>query len=65
VEGLRGAYLIQLTVKTGFDSTAFAGQKELLRSRMLQEKKGRFVSDWLQRLKEKADIEDKRDIFFR
>ena len=65
VEGLRGAYLIQLTVKSGFDSTAFAGQKELLRSRMLQEKKGRFVSDWLQRLKEKADIEDKRDIFFR
>jgi hypothetical protein len=32
---------------------------------MLQEKKSRFVSDWLQRLKEKADIEDKRDIFFR
>ena len=48
-----------------FDSTAFAGQREMLKSRLLQEKRNRFLSDWLTKLKEKADIEDDRDLFFR
>ena len=65
IAGARGAYLIQLTARTNFDSTAFASQEGMLRSRLLQEKRGRFVTDWLAKLKEKADIEDKRDLFFR
>jgi parvulin-like peptidyl-prolyl isomerase len=65
VLGVRGAYLIQLTGKTPFDSTAFAAQKEVLRSRMLQEKRQRFLSDWIAGLKEKANIEDRRDLFYR
>jgi peptidyl-prolyl cis-trans isomerase D len=65
VQGTRGAYLIQLLSSTGFDSSAFAAQKEVLRSRTLQEKRNRFLSEWITRLKEKADIEDKRDVFYR
>ena len=65
VIGARGAYLIQLTSKSDFDSSAFASQKEILVSRMLQEKRSRFLTDWLAKLKEQADIEDHRDVFFR
>jgi peptidyl-prolyl cis-trans isomerase D len=65
IVGNRGAFLIQLLQKTEPDSAQFVSQKESLRSRFLQEKKNRFVSDWLAELKEKADIEDHRDKFFR
>jgi parvulin-like peptidyl-prolyl isomerase len=65
VSGVRGAYLIQLLGRTAFDSSAFAAQKEVLRSRTMQEKRNRFLSEWVTRLKEKADIEDKRDNFYR
>jgi len=65
VTGLRGAYLIQLLGRTPFDSSAFAAQKEVLRSRALQEKRTRFLSEWIAKLKEKADIEDRRDVFYR
>jgi hypothetical protein len=32
---------------------------------MLKEKRDRFLHDWLAKLKDDADIEDNRDIFFR
>lgn len=65
VLGFRGAYLIQLISKTPFDSASYASQKEALRSRMLQEKRNRFLSEWLAKLKENAEIEDHRDLFYR
>lgn len=65
VRGARGAYLIQLLSKTAFDSTAYAAQKETLTSRLAQEKRQRVLTDWLAKLKEKADIVDDREMFFR
>ena len=65
IAGARGAYLIQLLSRTEFDSAAFAAQKDVLLVRSLQEKRSRFLSDWLAKLKENADIEDHRDVFFR
>ncbi len=65
VEGLRGAYLIQVADRTPFDSSAFAAQSSSLASRLLQEKKSRYLSDWLARLRENAQIEDHRDLFYR
>ena len=65
VRGVRGAYLIQLLTKTDFDSSAFASQKEMLTSRLTQEKRQRVLTDWLAKLKEKADIVDDREKFFR
>jgi parvulin-like peptidyl-prolyl isomerase len=65
VSSLRGIYLIQLLSKVSFDSTAYAAQREMLRSQMLQEKRNRYVSEWLAKLKENADIEDNRDKFYR
>jgi parvulin-like peptidyl-prolyl isomerase len=65
VEGGRGYYLIKLLDKTSFDSASFNAQKTILATQMLQEKKQRVVADWLEKLKEKADIEDLRDMFYR
>ncbi len=65
IPGTRGAYLVQLISKSDFDSTAYAGQREALHSRLLQEKRGRYITDWIEKLKANADIEDHRDLFFR
>ena len=65
VEGARGYYLIKLLGKTPFDSASFNAQRTILAAQMLQEKKQRIVADWLEKLKEKANIEDLRDMFYR
>jgi hypothetical protein len=63
VQGMRGAYLIQLISKSDLDSVAYASQREVLRSRLLQEKRSRFFGEWLQALKERADIADHRSLY--
>jgi parvulin-like peptidyl-prolyl isomerase len=65
VQNQRGAFIAQLLSVSTFDTTAYNSQRESLRTRLLQEKRNRFLSDWLTALKEKADIEDHRDMFFR
>ncbi len=65
VQNQRGAFIAQLLSVSAFDTTAYNSQRESLRTRLLQEKRNRFLSDWLTALKEKADIEDHRDMFFR
>jgi parvulin-like peptidyl-prolyl isomerase len=63
VEGLRGAYLLQLLSKSVFDSTAYAAQREALAGRLLAEKRSQFVNNWLQQLRDKAEIQDNRDLY--
>ncbi len=63
VQGVRGAYLIQLLSKSDFDSASYASQRETLRSRMLQESRSRFFGEWLQALKERAEIDDRRSLY--
>ncbi len=63
IQGLRGAYLIQLLSKSAFDSASYASQRETLRSRMLQEKRNRFFGEWLQALKDRAEIDDRRSLY--
>ena len=64
-EGQRGIYLVQLTERTGFDTTAFLGQHDLLRTQILNEKKNRVLTNWTDELKKSADIVDNRDQFYR
>jgi peptidyl-prolyl cis-trans isomerase D len=65
VKSVRGAYLIQLLSKTPFDSVGYQQQYETLRTQLLQEKRNRFLTDWLAKLKENADIQDNRDKIYR
>jgi peptidyl-prolyl cis-trans isomerase D len=65
VEGNRGYYLIKVLNRTSFDTASFNMQKSILAAQILQERKQRIVGEWLEKIKEKADIEDNRDLFFR
>lgn len=65
IEGQRGYYLVKILSKTAIDSNAFNAQKTMLSTQLLQEKKQRVLSQWLEKLKESADIEDNREVFFR
>jgi hypothetical protein len=37
----------------------------MLRTRLLQEKRNRYLADWMESLRKNAEIEDKRDLFYR
>lgn len=64
IEGSRGYYIVKILEKTEIDSTAYNSQKDMLKKQILQTKKSQFISEWLEQLKQKADIEDNRDLFF-
>lgn len=64
-EGARGHYIVKLTSKTPFDTLKFSNDRNTLRDQLLQEKQNRLFSEWLTALREKAEIEDYRDRFFR
>ncbi|MBK7630640.1 MAG: peptidylprolyl isomerase [Ignavibacteriales bacterium] len=64
VKGLRGYYLIKVTNRTPFDQALYSSQNTTLRSTMLQEKRSRFLNQWVTEIKETADIVDNRYMFF-
>lgn len=64
VDGARGAYIIKMLEKQQFDATAFNVQKESLRSELIQQKQRTAYNNWYTNLKENADIEDYRYLFF-
>lgn len=64
-EGTRGYYVLELISKGTVDSTLFASQRETIHQELLLEKRNRFSQDWITVLRERADIEDYRDRFFR
>jgi peptidyl-prolyl cis-trans isomerase D len=65
IEGNRGYYIFRLTEKGNFDPSIYKSQREMLTNQLLQSKKNQFLSDWIEQLKKKADIEDNRDLYFR
>lgn len=64
-EGARGYYIMKLTSETPFDTLKFSNERKTMRDQLLQEKQSRLFSEWLTALREKAEIEDYRDRFFR
>lgn len=64
-KGNRGYYIVKLLDKTEVDTAAFERQRESLRDQITQEKRSRFVTEWLEHLKKNATIEDNREMFFR
>jgi peptidyl-prolyl cis-trans isomerase D len=64
-DGSRGYYIMKLISKAAFDTARYNAERSTLRDQILQDKKSRLISDWLTTLREKADIEDHRDKFYR
>lgn len=65
VKGNRGYYLIKVTGKGAFDSTQYAAQKPSIRAELFNEKKSSIYTQWINNLKDNADIVDKRYQFYR
>jgi len=65
VQSLRGFYLVKILSRTPFDSSAFNVQKKMMSAQILQGKKQQVLSQWLEKLKEAASIEDNRENFYR
>jgi len=64
-QGTRGFYVAKLLSKSAFDSTQYAVEKTALRDQIIGEKRNRLFTDWLTALREKAEIEDLRNQFYR
>lgn len=61
----RGSYLINVTGRTEIDSTLYSIQKTSLRNNLLSQKRSKVFTDWISSIKEKADIEDTRYLFYK
>lgn len=59
-KGQRGVYIIDVTQRNDFDSTAFELQKNSIRDQIMQERKNNFYNQWLEQIKEQAEIVDNR-----
>lgn len=64
IKGVRGYFLIKVLTRTDFDSTVYSLQKNTLRDNLLQERRNSFISQWLQKMKEEANIIDRRHLFY-
>ncbi|MEJ2618572.1 MAG: hypothetical protein P8Z35_26705, partial [Ignavibacteriaceae bacterium] len=54
VKGNRGYYLIKVTYRTPFDSSAFAVQKNSIRNQIMEQRRRTFFSDWIAELRKNA-----------
>jgi parvulin-like peptidyl-prolyl isomerase len=65
IEGNSGYYIIKLLSKTEFDTVKYSIERESLLTQRLQEKRQRVLTDWHTVLREKAEIVDNRDKYYR
>jgi len=63
--GQRGYFIVKLLGRTEPDSARYQAQKKTLEDQLLQEKRNRYLGEWMNTLREKADIVDNRDRFYR
>jgi peptidyl-prolyl cis-trans isomerase D len=65
VKGTRGAFIVKITNRTQFDENAYAVQRNIIRDNLIQFRKQRLISEWMQKIRKEADIEDNRYKFYR
>jgi len=65
IKGKRGSYIIRITNRTKFDSTAFAIQKNSLRNYLMQQQQTAYFRNWLESLKKEVNVVDLRYKFYK
>jgi parvulin-like peptidyl-prolyl isomerase len=65
IRTIRGYYIVQMKSIEPFDQTKYVGMFSEIRTQLITAKKQSIVQDWIAELKNKADIIDNRDKFFR
>ena len=64
IEGNNGYYLIQTIDKSNINETAFENEKATLKQTLLQQKQQTVYMAWYNSLKDKAKVEDFRNLYF-
>ncbi|MFO7526816.1 MAG: peptidylprolyl isomerase [Ignavibacteriaceae bacterium] len=62
-KGQRGYFIIKVVDRTPFDENEYSAQSSTIRNTILQEKKSRYLNQWVEKLKETAEIEDNRHLY--
>ncbi|MDZ7820525.1 MAG: peptidylprolyl isomerase [Candidatus Marinimicrobia bacterium] len=61
--GQYGSLFLRLTHRSGIDEELFAQERDAIRRSLLEEKRNRAYEEWVEHLKENADIRDFREKF--
>ena len=64
-KGNKGSFILKVTSKTPFDSTSYSIQKNTIRNILLNQKRSSIFSQWIEGIKEEADVVDNRHQFYR
>jgi parvulin-like peptidyl-prolyl isomerase len=64
-EGQRGYFVAKLTAKTAFDAAQYNAVKAGLRDQLLNQKRNQFMAQWQTTLRDKANIVDNREKYYR
>ena len=65
IKGTRGSYLIKITRRTDFNQQDYDSKRTGIRDRLLTQKKSNAFRQWLASLREEADIDDNRHLFYK
>lgn len=65
LESPRGYYIVRVLARTQFNKEEYDRQHDEIKNRLLNQKRQQIFGEWYTQLKEKADIEDKRNLFYR
>lgn len=64
IKAARGYYILKVTKRSEFNKEAFDSQSTAIRNSLMQEKRGRFLNQWVSEIKENAKVVDNRHLFF-
>jgi peptidyl-prolyl cis-trans isomerase D len=65
LETPRGYYFVRVLHRSEFNEEEFDQQHDEIKTRLLNQRRQQIFSKWYTQLKEKADIEDNRNLFYR
>ncbi len=65
IKGNRASFLVKLTSRTPFDQTGYSVQRLSIYEKLLRAKQREFLTDWMEKVKEEAEVKDYRYNFFR
>ncbi|MFH0989207.1 MAG: peptidylprolyl isomerase [bacterium] len=65
IEGASGYFILKVLSRSAFDSIQYNAERVTLRDQITTEKRNRVFSEWLTSVRDRADIVDDRDKFYR
>jgi parvulin-like peptidyl-prolyl isomerase len=64
-KGRNGVYVLQLVNMQPFDEGTFSAKREDLRKQLISQQQQEFIRSWFEEMKQKLDLQDHRERFYR